>query len=710
MKRLKLFQGFSVFFMILFILSCQKDIDKENIELREYSGNSLLNSNAIFTGDYSGCGNGEFPYNVRQNQAQQNYIHEVRDRVIANGQIDFDAEFYQDYGAIHWDAGLAFGDDSNNPNFVNVPIFNQVKGKVTAFIQIVQESNDFAVQFVDRYITEYNQTYRPTKISAVNTNMFNLFDYSFCLTYNYSNVDVPNEDPDVAETDLCTEYFQIHTYFWVDCCCAFTDRNDIGTRSCNQWYPDDIITVAVTYPCSSTGGGGDGGNGYTGVGGNGGNNGGNGGNNGGSNEAYIKISYNFVKSKLRNRGAKARLDEILNNDVCKRKIIGIKSFLQINGTSSNAIKAAECYLNGISYTHHPSAPDECTSSVKSMNALLQQMNDIENLDDNFYEWTTNVLGQGFSDDMCDLIASASTEDINIYMDAINAFLGEFEYSSSNVIIGYDIDGTPIYNEGDDAALTPEQIAKINAVKKFVSLIMSYPDLQFDFEEVLWLLNNTSLLIEFKALLDKFPLFLNEINDLNLDNSLDNLDFLFDDEFWSNPDNLNFQNQNLPSWQAFYDAFPKNSDGSWMYGADNIYPLVGGDVLQARLDYPKLTNNTCALKVSIALVGSGIQIPYIEGSTVKGADDNYYFLNAKSLNIWMQKTFGVSPDNPKQHSFSTFDVSGTLGEILNYKKGIYIAIFPEGNSASGHADLFDGNSCTGGCHLESADTIHFWELE
>jgi hypothetical protein len=47
---------------------------------------------------------------------------------------------------------------------------------------------------------------------------------------------------------------------------------------------------------------------------------------------------------------------------------------------------------------------------------------------------------------------------------------------------------------------------------------------------------------------------------------------------------------------------------------------------------------------------GVTIPYIvttngNTGTVLGSDGKYYFLNAKSLNKWMQKTFGVSPSNP-----------------------------------------------------------------
>jgi hypothetical protein len=53
---------------------------------------------------------------------------------------------------------------------------------------------------------------------------------------------------------------------------------------------------------------------------------------------------------------------------------------------------------------------------------------------------------------------------------------------------------------------------------------------------------------------------------------------------------------------------RSQDGKLMEGADNVYSLVGGAVQQARINNPTRTANTCALKVSIALVRSGIIIP------------------------------------------------------------------------------------------------------
>lgn len=112
------------------------------------------------------------------------------------------------------------------------------------------------------------------------------------------------------------------------------------------------------------------------------------------------------------------------------------------------------------------------------------------------------------------------------------------------------------------------------------------------------------------------------------------DFFYDANYWENP-NLTFQQQSLPTWAAFSSAYPNQT-------SQQLYGVVGGAVAQAQIDYPILTQNGCALKVSRALNYSGITIPNIPSTTgnpgtVQGADGKYYFLNAKALIIWMQKT-------------------------------------------------------------------------
>jgi hypothetical protein len=204
------------------------------------------------------------------------------------------------------------------------------------------------------------------------------------------------------------------------------------------------------------------------------------------------------------------------------------------------------------------------------------------------------------------------------------------------------------------------------------------------------------------------------------------DYEYDADYWEDP-SLTFAPQNLPTWDDFYAAFPRKSDGSgWLYGANNVYSLVGGDVLQIRLDdLNKIrTNNTCALKVSIALNGSGIIIPEIITSTtngvinygtVKGADGKNYFLNAKSLNKWMKLTFGTTPINTKHFNYTAVQggVDGkNFPSLIGDKKGIYSLNSSSPTWATGHADIFLENKCSAGCHYNAPglESIDLWVLD
>lgn len=197
------------------------------------------------------------------------------------------------------------------------------------------------------------------------------------------------------------------------------------------------------------------------------------------------------------------------------------------------------------------------------------------------------------------------------------------------------------------------------------------------------------------------------------------DAYYNDSFWQNS-NLNFPQQQLPTWNNFNNSFPRNSDGTFMTGPNNVFGFVGGSVLQARIDNPDTTNNTCALKVSIALNGAGVIIPNIPGQTLQGGGafaGKYFFLNAKALNNWMKLTFGTNPNNPNHHKF-TQSQSGTNGEgflsalnNLSPNHGIFtmLPISAIEFGASGHCDIFDGTNCASHCYFDSASEINIWIL-
>lgn len=202
------------------------------------------------------------------------------------------------------------------------------------------------------------------------------------------------------------------------------------------------------------------------------------------------------------------------------------------------------------------------------------------------------------------------------------------------------------------------------------------------------------------------------------------DYFYDASFWNNPNNLNFQQQDLPSYDDFLNGFPQNGNGGFLHGADNIYPLVGGDVLLVRQTYPgNQTKNVCALKVSIALNNSGVIIPNIENQTIEGGGDyagKYFFLNVRALNDWMRVTFGTSTPNDgfpynENHVSFTGEQGGVNGQnypnLVSGLKGIYMLVMPVGSSLSGHADLIYNNICPSGCNFQlSVEHIDIWILE
>lgn len=154
------------------------------------------------------------------------------------------------------------------------------------------------------------------------------------------------------------------------------------------------------------------------------------------------------------------------------------------------------------------------------------------------------------------------------------------------------------------------------------------------------------------------------------NSFTAVRYSFDTDYWENP-NLTFPPQTLPRWSAFNAAFP-TTNGGYMSSSE-VYQLVGGQLYNLHLSNPIAYGNACAIRVSRALNYSGVTIPEIIGQTEKGADNKNYFLSAKNLDAWMQRTFGT----PTGSNHLTGVQGGANGQnfpsLLSGKKGIYIMI-------------------------------------
>lgn len=180
-----------------------------------------------------------------------------------------------------------------------------------------------------------------------------------------------------------------------------------------------------------------------------------------------------------------------------------------------------------------------------------------------------------------------------------------------------------------------------------------------------------------------------------------------DAYWDNT-NLTFPSQNLPTWNNFNNAFPRDTDP--LYDTpEKMYSSIGGSVYTNGYTGPG--SNTCAVRLSMALNYSGATIPNIPNQTFKGADNKYYFLAAYKINIWMRRTFGTnpatttSPLNLNHHSYTQAQagVNGVnLPGLLLGKKGIYSIYSSDFAWASGHADLLNSDAtCANECHFADA---------
>ncbi|WP_293743565.1 T6SS effector amidase Tae4 family protein [uncultured Pedobacter sp.] len=204
---------------------------------------------------------------------------------------------------------------------------------------------------------------------------------------------------------------------------------------------------------------------------------------------------------------------------------------------------------------------------------------------------------------------------------------------------------------------------------------------------------------------------------------------FNEAYWNDPI-LSIPKQDLPTWTNFSSNFPDNKIGSPYPTYVDLLTHLGGDV--GALYTPGGTAiNTCAIRVSYALLKSGISIPNIAATTINGInypaqtlkdkDGKYYFIRAKELNAWMRRTFGTNDGDTKtphnaNHSKITGAQAGERGKnlpsLLSNKKGIYCLVSSNPLWASGHADLlYDNATCGVECHFGDApiDWIDIWIL-
>jgi hypothetical protein len=183
--------------------------------------------------------------------------------------------------------------------------------------------------------------------------------------------------------------------------------------------------------------------------------------------------------------------------------------------------------------------------------------------------------------------------------------------------------------------------------------------------------------------------------------------------------LTYQPKPLPTFASFINSFPKLPYPEYPYyyktmPASQIYPLVGGPLNNLYVADPSTYRNACAIRLSLALNRLSFFIPN-NAVTRRGADVNgvalYYFIQAKSVNDFMIKTFGdtsyklegADANNPKK-----------VAEFLAGKNGIYVIVNNDDTIAgyTGHADLIINGYVIGGANTTprgGVKLIRIWVL-
>lgn len=159
-------------------------------------------------------------------------------------------------------------------------------------------------------------------------------------------------------------------------------------------------------------------------------------------------------------------------------------------------------------------------------------------------------------------------------------------------------------------------------------------------------------------------------------------------------------QALPSYDTLWINYP---DYMTYPDPDEVKELIGGEVNAAWI------TNTCAVRMSRALNGSGILVPrgFKGMSTVAGADHRRYAFRVREMRLWFASAL-VAPDfNLRKDANDAFDKSAIAD-----MKGL-IAFDIAFADATGHLDLWNGSEITSESHMsrdyyQAATRITLWK--
>jgi len=153
---------------------------------------------------------------------------------------------------------------------------------------------------------------------------------------------------------------------------------------------------------------------------------------------------------------------------------------------------------------------------------------------------------------------------------------------------------------------------------------------------------------------------------------------------------------LTMWHHFITIY---GDGSVSSVGKNIGGKVQYNIELGEKDPKAGFSNACAIRMSYSLHNSGVSINKGVWKTVSGGDKKQYIYRVSDMIKYLNQTFG-KPDktfrNPKPIDFA--DLKGILVFSVQW------------SDASGHATLWDGNTCSDHCYFPVAAEASIWLLK
>ena len=158
--------------------------------------------------------------------------------------------------------------------------------------------------------------------------------------------------------------------------------------------------------------------------------------------------------------------------------------------------------------------------------------------------------------------------------------------------------------------------------------------------------------------------------------------------------------------VIYNAHPGSLGGS------ELFPLIIPKQYKATEGTEQKPRtwwlNTCATKMSLALINSGYGVPgqYKTEVEYNGVPAKTSFNPSSQAMIGiLGKKFGTKKTDGYQKIPMTGN--GAPEEIIG-KKGVYVITTDAwGESAAGHTDVWNGSESKGGDHWDVTGTLHFW---